>query len=251
MGQLSFDSGGADYLVYSHAHNDYMINRPLEDALSNRIYSVEVDIWLKKNKLQVSHNGNRWVGHLEELYLEPLAQRVKKYGSVYGDQVRFFLWIDIKDHNPHIVSVLHRTLKKYEMFSIFTDRKILGAPVTVILTGNSRLKRRYVDQYPRRWAVSDSNHYTESDPIADHRWRYYALDWIKYFKWRGDGSPRPEELKKFREMLKKIHQKGYGVRFYNTPDHARYWKLALEHQVDFINTDKIKELRLFLSGYLR
>src|SRR5690606_13064648 len=93
-------SGPAGELVRGHSHNDYEQPEPLEDALASRLYSVEADIWLVDGALQISHRPWDYVGRLATLYLDPLQERVDTWGSVYGDDEPFHLWLDIKDSSP-------------------------------------------------------------------------------------------------------------------------------------------------------
>jgi hypothetical protein len=69
----------------AHAHNDYLHERPLLDALDQGFCSVEADIFLVDGELRVGHSALelRKGRTLEALYLKPLAERVRaKEGSV-------------------------------------------------------------------------------------------------------------------------------------------------------------------------
>ena len=80
----------------AHAHNDYRHKRPLLDALDHGFCSVEVDIFLRGQKFHVAHTrfGIRKDRTLEEMYLKPLAARIRRNeGVVLRDQKRFILLI--------------------------------------------------------------------------------------------------------------------------------------------------------------
>jgi hypothetical protein len=239
----------AGYHIYSHAHNDYEHERPLLDALDNRFYSVEADIWLVDGEIMVSHDKGKYKGSLKELYLDPLQKRVDDAKSVHGDGEEFDLWIDIKDGREELLVVLHNLLKQYSMITTFADEKITHKQVMVILTGNDKSKRNYVDKFDLRYACRDSNGYDPDDPDADHKWIYYALPWRQYIRWYGDEPILPEEKEKLIKLVNDIHQKGRGVRFYAAPDNENYWKLALETGINYVNTDKLAELNEFLENY--
>lgn len=165
-----------------HSHNDYLQPHPLDDALANRFTSVEADIWLHRGTLQVSHHGWFWAGPLRRLYLDPLQRRVSALGSVYGDGRPFILWLDIKDDGLEMVPAIHALLSGYPMLARFSDQAVLPAPVTVVLTGSPAIKEAYVQSYPIRYAVRDSNIYEPGDPrAARHRWLWYSLYWPGYF----------------------------------------------------------------------
>ena len=55
------------------------------------------------------------------------------------------------------------------------------------------------------------------------------------------------ERKKLREYVKKAHDQNRMVRFWATPDAAPAWQEQLSAGVDLINTDRLAELRQFLS----
>ena len=81
-------------LLQAHAHNDYVHERPLYDALNRGFCSVEADIFLVEGELLVGHERAelRPGRTLESLYLEPLLRRVRKSGgTVFSEGVPFIL----------------------------------------------------------------------------------------------------------------------------------------------------------------
>ena len=64
----------AQPIAHGHAHNDYLHEKPLFDALINGFTSIEVDIFLYKKQLVVSHTAKQLDTKktLEELYLRPI-----------------------------------------------------------------------------------------------------------------------------------------------------------------------------------
>src|SRR6266568_639216 len=75
-------------LIHAHAHNDYEHKRPLFDALDQGFCSVEADIYLVDGELLVAHDRAkvRPERTLQALYLDPLADRVRRNGGrVYRD----------------------------------------------------------------------------------------------------------------------------------------------------------------------
>lgn len=237
----------AGNLVKAHSHNDYEHDRPLLDALEQRFYSVEADIWLAGEEILVAHDAGRYKGSLKELYLDPLQKRVDTRGSVHGDGQPFWLWIDIKDGRDALRPVLQDLLKIYPMLTTFSEGGTNAGPVTVILTGDAKSKEAYVQEYATRYACRDSNDYSPVDPPADTRWAWYALKWSNYVQWSGEGEIQPEPYEKLVKIVQDIHAKGRRVRFWSAPDNERFWALALKTDVDLINTDKLAVLGAFLS----
>lgn len=239
---------GSPVLRRAHSHNDYVHDCPLQDALDNKFCSVEADIWYEDGELLVSHLGFPHVGELEDLYFKELARRVEANGSVHGNGEPFYLWLDIKDDNPSLRVALNDLLNRYPMLSQFSDAGVTEGPVTVVLTGDADSKQRFTDEYVPRRASRDSNHFHADDPSADASWRWYALNWKRHFRWRGDEEIPATELTKLKNIVRSIHAKGRKVRFYGAPDAEAFWRVALEVGIDLINTDRISELAHYLRG---
>ena len=71
---------GFALLPSGHSHNDYTRSRPLYEALEQGFLSLEIDVFLHKNRLVVSHVplGLGFKKDLETLYLKPLQEIVAK-----------------------------------------------------------------------------------------------------------------------------------------------------------------------------
>src|SRR5437763_16102083 len=86
-------------LKNAHAHNDYEHPHPLLDALDHGFCSVEADVYLVADELQVGHTRRdlRPGRNLEKLYLAPLRERVRANGDrVYPGGPTVYLLIDVK-----------------------------------------------------------------------------------------------------------------------------------------------------------
>lgn len=238
----------AGFHAYSHAHNDYEHERPLEDALDHNFYSVEADVWFDGGKLTVSHFGFGSKGSLKDLYLDPLQALVSAHGSVHADGVPFTLWVDLKENKEGFNEALHSLLNGYPMLTVVDGDTVTPGAVTVVLTGDRTAKTAFVSDFSPRRAFRDSNDYAPDDPPADNAWRYYALDWKKYLGWNGQGGPSQEDRERLGCIVENAHADGRKVRFYAAPDREEVWSTALEFGVDFIHTDKLAELDAFLAG---
>ena len=97
---VAFSEGNcASLLTNGFAHNDYEHKRPLLDALDLGFCAVEADIYLVNGQLLVGHAAADLKPErtLKSLYLDPLAQRVRKNnGKVYPNGPEFLLLIDVK-----------------------------------------------------------------------------------------------------------------------------------------------------------
>jgi hypothetical protein len=127
-------------LLQAHAHNDYLHQRPLLDALDRGFTSVEADIFLVNGRLLVAHsvlelNPDRT---LEKLYLDPLRERVRAGGGkLFADGTGLTLLVDIKADGEAAYRALAKTLAQYDdLFSVVRDGRLQTRPVTVIVSGD-------------------------------------------------------------------------------------------------------------------
>ncbi len=234
----------------AHAHNDYRNKRPLLDALDRGFCSVEVDIFLRGQKFHVAHTrfGIRKDRTLEEMYLKPLAERVKKNkGVVLPRQKRFILLIDIKDDGNEAYPVLDRLLTSYgSLFTAVLNGKHRPGPITAILSGAR--PRALVEKDHTRYCALDGRPGDLGGKAAPDLIPLISDKWSNHFKWRGRGPFPPEERQRLEEFVKRTQKQGRILRFWAVPDRMESWKALYESGVDLINTDKLEELALFLRS---
>jgi len=236
-------------LEQAHAHNDYRHERPLHDALAHGFCSVEADIYLVGDKLLVAHDRDELpkAGSLQELYLDPLRERVRaNKGQVHGGRkTRFTLLIDIKSDGEETYAALAAVLAGYrEMLTESKDGAVTERAVTVVISGN-RARQAIADSEPRLAGIDgrlgdlDSKLDSALLPLISDRWS-------SHFKWRGDGEIPAAEREKLREIVDKAHAAGRRVRFWATPEKRSVWVELKAAGVDHINTDDLAGLRDFL-----
>ena len=121
-------------------------------AFKHKFKSIEVDIFLLRNKLYVGHNWLelRKTKTIEKMYLDPLWEIYKANNkSVYSDN-SVYLLVDIKTNALKTYKVLENILKKYKpMLTHVTSDSIFEEAVTIILSGN-RPPIDYFDDYEYR-----------------------------------------------------------------------------------------------------
>jgi len=234
------------YVPYAHSHNDYEHTRPLLDALDATFYSIEADIYFAGGSFEVKHmSWDSPKGVLKGLYLDPLQARVTSQGSVYGDGRQVALWLDLKDQDGSFPSALEALLAQYPMLTAFGPSGATEGPVTVILTGDAKMKGAFVEQSPRH-AARDSNDFSPSDPPSDGAWTAYALDWGTYLDWDGTGAVPQQADLRMRCIVAKAHALGRKVRFYAAPDRSEVWQAGVDRGVDFIHTNDLQGARSYL-----
>lgn len=236
-------------LPRAHAHNDYLHERPLLDALEHGFCSVEADIWLVDGELLVAHDRDKVDPSrtLEGLYLDPLLSRVRKNnGSVHPDGPEVVLLIDIKSSGDATYPVLRSTLEKYrEMLTTFeTGGEVTTRAVRVIISGSR----------PRALMEAQSLHYAGYDGrlpdigqgASSEFMPLISSSWSSAFKWLGRGPMPDAERAKLVDIVTRAHDEGRKVRFWAIPHRETLWKELLEAGVDFINADDLPRLQLYL-----
>jgi hypothetical protein len=242
-------------LVRAHAHNDYLHERPLLDALSHGFCSVEADVFLLDGTLLVAHERSELKADrtLEGLYLDPLLRRVRENGGrVFSGGPDFTLLVDFKSEGEETYDALDRVLAGYaEMLTNFKEGKVEKKAVTVIVSGNRAWERISADT--TRYAGVDGRLSDLSSNRPSHLMPLVSDNWEQNFTWEGRG-PMPEaERTKLRRFVQEAHKKGRRVRFWATPDRpsperTALWIELLAAGVDYIGTDDLAGLTTFLLG---
>jgi len=237
-------------LVNAHAHNDYHHARPLWDALQHGFCSVEADIYLVDGKLLVAHDRSEIQSDrtLQSMYLEPLAQQVKRNGGrvFFRDGPEFSLLIDIKSDGPSTFRALHRTLAHYaDILTTVTDGVERRGAVSVIISGN-RPQELISAQEPRYASIDGRLSDLESE-LPAHLLPWISDRWGAHFRWNGDDEMSASEKRKLTLIVERAHAKGRRVRLWATPEKESVWQELRAAGVDLINTDDLAGLRDFLS----
>jgi hypothetical protein len=237
-------------LAAAHAHNDYLHERPLLDALDHGFTSVEADIFLVQGKLLVAHDltALRPERTLASLYLDPLQERIRNHdGWIYDKGRSLTLLIDIKLDAETTYTALHKLLAEYaDMLTTVADGVLETKGVTVVISGN-RPRETIVAQKVRyagidgRLSDLDSKLPADVLPLISDNWR-------NHFKWTGEGPLPAGERDKLHRIVAQAHAKDRRVRFWATPESTAIWKELRAADVDLINTDDLDGLQKFLRA---
>jgi len=242
-------TAAAPPLPNAHAHNDYLHERPLHDALDFGFTSIEADIFLIEGQLLVAHSPLELHPErtLEQLYLKPLQQIAhRRNGRIFPKPQQLTLLIDIKNKGKQTWVVLDQLLSKYDhLISQTIDGERVERAITVIISGD-RPMNEIAGSNPRRAGIDgrlsdlDSRHSADLMPlISDH--------WGNHFKYQGSGEMTEDELKKLKNMTSQFHRSGRRIRFWATPESPDLWKRLRQNHVDLIGTDDLSQLSQFLS----
>lgn len=229
-------------LPNAHAHNDYLHDKPLLDALSQGFVSVEADVHLVGGELYLGH----WLPQLfpartlRETYLEPLHGLITRQGGrVYpGYNGTFFLMVDVKTDASATYTELRRQLLQYPGFQC-------NPYFRVFISGNRAIPKILND--PEEVMVVDGRLPDLYTPIASDLMPVISDNFRKHFRWRGKGSMSGREKEKLKGYAEEAHRQGKKLRFWATPDVPDVWATLLDAGVDFISIDDLKGAGVFFA----
>ncbi|NIJ51791.1 phosphatidylinositol-specific phospholipase C/glycerophosphodiester phosphodiesterase family protein [Dyadobacter arcticus] len=227
----------------AHSHNDYVRPRAFFDAYDQQFGSIEADLYLVRDTLFVAHDLKDITPAktFSALYLKPILQQVEKNsGNIYPQKdVPLQLLIDLKTSGEETLAALMKELEPYQ--EVLAPK----GQVTIVISGNVPDPTLF-EKYPPYISFDGrpENTYT-ADQLAHIGLISQAFQ--RYSRWNGEG-PLPEKDKKnILKMIEETHKQGKKVRIWATPDNINSWKTMMALGVDYLNTDKVKEM----GDYLR
>lgn len=239
--------------IPGHSHNDYNRERPLIGALELGYRSIEVDVYLHKGKLRVSHDPFGLGGKptLEELYLEPLATICNSNAEKYAlDSLKpLILMIDFKSDAEETYAALKPFLAMYKDMLTITGDKPKKGYVHVLISGNKPYES-VAKEKSRIVSLDYKFDFCREHPNDSFITR--ASDNYKtYFTWNGKGEMPWQEKIMLDELVNLAHAEGREVRFWNMPETAEAWKLFLDMGIDWIHVDDIEAFKEFYTEYVQ
>lgn len=237
-------------LPHAHAHNDYMHERPLLDALSYGFTSVEADVLLIDGELYVGHDmpeGNHTLPTLRELYLEPLQRIVHNHrGKVYPDyEGDFYLMIDFKTEAEATYQELKSQLESFtSMLSSYENGSMQKGAVTIFISGNRPIET--VKNEEKSFVAIDGRPEDLGKNISSTLMPFVSQHFGAVLSWDGQGEIPLQEKQKLTDLISKAHAEDKKVRLWASPDNMNTWRVLLQAEADLINTDKLEALRDFL-----
>lgn len=246
----SVGNAADEVLSCAHAHNDYLHERPLLDALENGFCSVEADIFLVDGQLLVAHTRRELSPErtLQKLYLDPLRERIEQNcGRVHKDGPVFSLLIDIKNTGTETWGKLNKVLAGYaEIFSSVEDGQFYPGPINAVVSGDRAWQ--VIEATSPRYAGVDGRVSDIGSDRPVHLMPLISDNWRLHFEWRGEGMLPKKQRKKLRQLVRKTHAEGRRIRFWASPDTPAMWKELNAAEADLINTDDLPGLSDFLRS---
>ncbi len=232
--------------VKLHSHNDYEQAIPFYLAYEHKFASIEADIFLVNGELFVAHDKEKIdsARTFKALYLDPIVELMQKQNNhIYLDNnTSLQLLIDLKtDHESTLPVLESQLLKHKECFDINNNSNA----VKIIISGSippaelfeiydpiiffdGRPQRSYTEKQQKRLGMI-------SDSYANHA------------KWPGFGAISDIDKQNIETFVSKAHEMNIPARFWGCPDNQAAWDAFIELKFDFINTDKIQELREYID----
>jgi hypothetical protein len=255
LGAVSRDTLSKPYPA--HAHNDYMHQRPLLDAMEHGFRSIEADVFAVGDSLYVAHNREdiKPGRTLRELYLLPLKQYFSDHEkAIYDSAHPLILLVDIKDDGLSSYQLLDRILSESQdiLCQVSAERYVEGR-VMVIVSGNRPIE--YMRKQTQRFAFVDGRLNDLEEAFDPSLMPLISDRWTKYFSWKGKGQIPGKERTELRSYVQEAHDNGQMIRFWASPDKPgkerdAVWTELLDAGVDLLNTDDLAGLRtFFMSGF--
>lgn len=235
--------------VFIHSHNDYAQLSPFWLAYSQKARSVECDMFhVGGSKFLIGHGRDdfRYNQIFDVWYLEPIVRMYRYNGGLAwpDDKENFLqLYIDIKSEDPDaFLKALVRKLKKYP--DVF-DRSVNPLACQVVTGGDPE----DFDKYPPVISF-EGNLGKEYTPSQLERVAVFTEYFGNYSSWKGEGPLPAEDEIKITEAVAKAHALGKPIRFWGGPDNAAAWEKYISLGIDYLNTDKPAECRIFLKDWV-
>ena len=227
----------------AHSHNDYQQTMPFNRAYQEGFGSMEADVYLVNGNLLIAHSPAELDAQksFESLYLLPIRQSIRENkGTIFSDKSKSLqLLIDIKSNAIATLDALVLILKKYP--EIIHNKKI-----RIVISGNRPEETKYTT-YPS-FIYFDGRLNKIYDKETLRKVALLSDDFTRHSKWKGSG-PLPEEDKKIlSKLISQAHQLKKPIRFWASPDNPESWQEQISLGIDFINTDRITDLSLFLQS---
>ncbi|MBO0931392.1 glycerophosphodiester phosphodiesterase [Fibrella aquatilis] len=223
------------------AHNDYEKPQPLTAAIAQRADYIEADVFVRNGQLVLAHTpaeADTAKRTLENTYLTPIVALFTRYKDRVSPDRRytFSLSIDVKDKVDDVLPILRTLLEKNLM--VF-NRNFSPTAIRIIISGNRPRPEQLLD-YPLFFTFDGR----PSELYDDETVKRVALisdNFRSYARWDGTGELPDDDKAKLKRIIKRAHEAGCPIRFWNAPDNPVAWKQLRKLGVDVINTDKVAE----------
>lgn len=223
-----------------HAHNDYQKPEPLVNAIQQKVYSLEADIFLVGDSLRVAHDAGRASNAptLNSLYLQPIIDLFAKYeGKISSDSIYSpILMIDIKRQGEAVLAVLQKQIEEHD--AVF-NRAVNPRAVQIVISGDRGPLENWKNYSST--ILFDGRPYENYDSLTLNKIGFISDAYYNYILGSGKLNDR------FRQVAIKVHSQGKLLRLWAAPDNPKSWKRLFKLGVDMLNTDRVSKCRKYFS----
>ena len=227
--------------ILIHSHNDYERAEPLVNALRNKVYSLEADVYLVNDTLKVAHDkkGLANASSLLSLYIQPIVKLFHAHnGHISTDSAYApVLMIDIKENGDGVLTRLIKLLSTHA--SVF-DRQVNPKAVQIVISGDRGDRSKWTS-WPS-YIFFDGRSSEQYDKAQLERVAFISDSYFNYAKQKDSTDSMIKQLADKSHQLKKL------LRLWAIPDNASSWSHLRALGVDIINTDKVTECRKYFSS---
>ena len=231
-----------------HSHNDYRQVVPFYQAYSQKISSIEVDLFYKDGVLLVGHDLEDLSKEatFEDMYVNPLVKLFKQNGGKAwkdSDQKLTLLVELITDTEPTLNAVI-KLLEKYP--EVFNAAKNPNA-VNIVITGNVPNPSDF-NKYPA--FISFDGIFQNYTPEQLNRVAVISVPFYEYADWNGKGAMTAKQKAKVQGAIDAAHKLNKPIRFWSSPDGLTAWNTLHYMGVDIINTDKVEACADYFNNFV-
>lgn len=232
---------GAGQKVLIHSHNDYESAEPLLNAIRNRVYSLEADVYLVNDTLKVAHDKKDLTNasSLFSLYIQPIVDLFRTHnGRISNDSAYApVLMIDIKENGDAVLAKLGSLLVPHA--SVF-DRKINPGAIQIVISGDRGDRSKWTS-WPS-FILFDGRIGEQYNKPQLERVAFVSDSYFNYARQKGSTDSL------IKQVAEKSHQMEKLLRLWAIPDNPSSWSHLRKLGVDIINTDNVSECRRYFSS---
>jgi alkaline phosphatase len=227
--------------ILIHSHNDYEQAEPLTNALHNKVFSFEADIYLVNDTIKVSHDKKDLASAptLFSLYIQPIVDLFNANGGRISSDKNYapVLMIDIKENGDAVLNALVKLLSAH--LSVF-DIKGNSKAVQIVISGDRGAISKWTS-WPS-YILFDGRINEIYDKSQLKRVAFISDSYLNYAKQKEATDSVIKVLSKKTHKMKKL------LRLWAIPDNTSSWLHLRELGVDIINTDKVAECRKYFDA---
>ena len=234
-----------------HAHNDYLKNHPLNDALQNGFTSIEVDVFDVNGEVRVAHFPFFLAAKpsLKELYLKPLKLRIQANGGTVfkEDSTQLILMIELKRNHAELLKLIHIELNAYrDLIDIPRGKNKRWGPIKILLTGG--VSADLISSDELGYFSIDGGWGTLKKGAHSPAVQRISMNYATHFNWKGKGSMPAEEKEWLINTISQVNELGCELRFWNMPNKQVIWEAFLKVGVHRLNIDDYYAFSEFIAN---